>query len=102
WLRLRDRLHQFDRADVLRQSLALHEAVLQDRDRWQRTARAVIALHASSEDVFSVARRREKTVEMWHFQPEPSWKLLYVRVRRALVVHCPTGTSTNSSHSLRS
>lgn len=59
WGQLRDLLRQFDRASVIRQTLAVHEAVIQDRDHWRRTAQAVIALYKSDEDVFAVAGERE-------------------------------------------
>jgi hypothetical protein len=59
WQRLRELLRQFNRTDTLRQLLSVHEAIIHDRDQWQRTAKAVIALHASSEDVFAVAQSRE-------------------------------------------
>ena len=60
WGELRNLLRQLDRGDVLRQLLSVHEGIIRDRDRWRRTAKAVIALHASSEDVVGVARTREE------------------------------------------
>lgn len=59
WGQLRGLLQQFDRASVIRQTLAIHEAVIQDRDHWRRTALAVISLYKAAEDVFSVAGERE-------------------------------------------
>ena len=59
WEDLRTLLRLFDRADVLRRALSVHEAALQDRDHWTRTAEALIALHASSDDIFAIAQRRE-------------------------------------------
>lgn len=59
WLQLRDLLRQFDRTSVVKQVLAVHEAVINDRDRWRRTAQAVIALHGPFEDIFAVARDRD-------------------------------------------
>lgn len=50
-------LHPFDRASVIRQVLAIHEAVIQDRDHWRQTAQAIIALY--KDDVYSVATKRE-------------------------------------------
>jgi hypothetical protein len=58
WYQLRELLQQFDRASVIREVLKVHEAVIQDRDHWRRTAQAVIALYASVEDVFAVAQER--------------------------------------------
>lgn len=60
WGRLRDILRQFNRTSVIRQALAVHEAVIQDRDHWRRTAQAVIALYAPAEDVIAVAQKREQ------------------------------------------
>ncbi|MDD2685855.1 MAG: hypothetical protein PHY62_06840 [Gallionella sp.] len=59
WGQLRTQLQQFNRASVIRQTLALHEAVIQDRDHWRRTAQAIISLYKPDEDVFAVARKRE-------------------------------------------
>jgi len=52
-------LQQLDRVSVIREALGVHEAVIQDRDHWRRTAQAVLALYASEEDVFAVAQERE-------------------------------------------
>ena len=60
WGQLRDLLRQFDRTSVIRQALAVHEAVIRDRDHWRRTAQAVIALYAPAENVFDVALQREQ------------------------------------------
>lgn len=59
WNQLRELLQQFDRASVVRETLGLHEAVIQDRDQWRRTAQAVLSLYAPEEDVFAVAQERE-------------------------------------------
>ncbi len=59
WGQLRGLLQQFDRASVIRWTLAVHEAVIQDRDQWRRTAQAVIALYKPVEDIFAVAGKRE-------------------------------------------
>ena len=59
WGQLRNLLQKFDRASVIRQILEVHEAVIQDRDHWRRTAQAVIALYKPVEDVFAVAGERE-------------------------------------------
>jgi len=59
WNQLRNLLHQFDRASVIREVLRVHEAVIQDRDHWRRTAQAVLALYKPEEDVFAVAQERE-------------------------------------------
>jgi hypothetical protein len=59
WNQLRELLQQLDRASVIREALKVHEAVIQDRDHWRRTAQAVLALYAPEEDVFAVAQQRE-------------------------------------------
>ena len=59
WNQLRELLQQFDRASVAREALRVHEAALQDRDHWRRTAQAVLALYAPEEDVFAIAQKRE-------------------------------------------
>ncbi len=59
WNELRGLLHSFDRASVILQVLKVHEAAIQDRDHWHRTAQAVLALYAPKEDVFAVAQERE-------------------------------------------
>jgi Holliday junction resolvase len=59
WGQLRELLCQFDRTSVIRQALAVHEAVIRDREHWRRTAQAVIALYATAENVHAVAQKRE-------------------------------------------
>lgn len=59
WDQLRTLMQQFDRASVVRKVIEVHEAVIQDRDHWRRTAQAVLALYAPEEDVFAVAQERE-------------------------------------------
>lgn len=59
WSDLRELLRQFDRASVIREVLRVQQAVIQDRSHWSRTAKAVIALHSTAEDVFAVATERE-------------------------------------------
>ncbi len=59
WNQIRELLQQLDRASVVREALGVHEAVIQDRDHWRRTAQAVLALYAPEEDVFAVAQERE-------------------------------------------
>jgi hypothetical protein len=60
WGQLRDLLRQFDRTSVIRQALAVNEAIISDRSHWRRTAQAIIALYAPSEDVITVAQKREQ------------------------------------------
>lgn len=59
WGQLRAQLRQLDRLSVIRQLLEVHEAAIQDRDHWNRTAKAVLALYAPVEDVYAVAQARE-------------------------------------------
>ena len=59
WVRLRRRLKQYNRASVIRAALELHEAGLQDRDHWHRTARALFSLYGSTDDVHSIVQSRQ-------------------------------------------
>ena len=59
WNQIRSQLKQLDRASVIREALRVHEAIIQDRDHWRRTAQAVQALYASEEDVIAISRGRE-------------------------------------------
>lgn len=59
WNQLREELRQLDRASVIREVLRVHEAVIQDRDHWRRTAQALLSLYAPVDDVFAVAQERE-------------------------------------------
>ena len=59
WRRVGDRLRQLDRTSVIREVLQVHEAFAHDRDHWDRTARALLALYQKADDVFMVARDRE-------------------------------------------
>ena len=60
WAQLRTLLKQFDRTSVVRQTLAVNEAIFQDRDQWRRTAQAVISLYNPVENVFMIAQSREQ------------------------------------------
>ncbi|WP_419588247.1 hypothetical protein, partial [Thiolapillus sp.] len=44
---------------MIREVLRVHEAVIQNRGHWRRTAQAVLALYAPTEDVYAVAQERE-------------------------------------------
>lgn len=59
WTQLREKLQLLDRASVIRQALKVHEAAIQDRNHWRRTAQAIVSLYASTEDVYAVAQERE-------------------------------------------
>ena len=59
WRRVRDRLRQLDRTSVIREVLQVHEAFDHDRNHWDRTARALLALYQKTDDVLTVARDRE-------------------------------------------
>ena len=56
---LREQLRSLDRVSVIRRMLEVHEAVIHDRDHWRRTAQALAALYASSEDVAALSGKRE-------------------------------------------
>ena len=59
WLQLRELLRQFDRSSSHQAGSFVHEAIINDRDRWRCTARAVISLHSPYDDIFAVARERD-------------------------------------------
>ena len=59
WNQIRDLLQQLDRASVIHKVISVHEAIINDRDHWRRTAQAVEALHANEEDVVAIAQGRE-------------------------------------------
>jgi len=58
WNRLRDLLQQLDRSSVIQEAFKVFEAVLQDRDHWDRTAQAVLALYSPEDDVITIAQKR--------------------------------------------
>lgn len=51
---LRASLAQLDRREVIREMLLNHEAAEIDRDQWDRTSRAVLALHDNEDEVLAV------------------------------------------------
>ena len=57
--RLIGRLRQFDCLSVIHRTIQLHEAAVQDRVHWRRTAQAIIGLYGKSDDVHAIARERE-------------------------------------------
>ena len=57
--RLRGSLQVLDRTSVIRELLERQEAIIADRLHWNRTARAVVALHSQSGDGFSTSSERE-------------------------------------------
>ncbi len=59
WAGIRNMLRRFERTDVIRHALKVHESLLQDRDHWNRTAQAVLALYAT-DDVYAIAEDRER------------------------------------------
>jgi hypothetical protein len=59
WLRIRSRLRLLDRMTLVNQLLFISEASIYDRNSWNRTAKAIIALHHSDDDVFSISEERE-------------------------------------------
>lgn len=58
WATIRDQLRNLDRANVVFEVLGIHEAALQDRDHWRRTAGSVIALYGEDE-ALDAANERE-------------------------------------------
>ena len=59
WKQLRENLKRFDRTAVIREFLGVHEAIIQDRKHWRRTAKAALTLYSQTENVFAVAEDRE-------------------------------------------
>lgn len=59
WCQLQALLNKIDRTSAIRELIAVHEAIIQDRDHWERTAKAVLSLYKDKDDVFLVARDRE-------------------------------------------
>ena len=59
WNRLRERLRQFDRTSVIRKGIEVHEAAIQDREHWSRTAQAILALYTPTDDVHAIAQEQE-------------------------------------------
>lgn len=51
WTRIRTRLEDLDRADVIEVALRNHHAVDKDRNRWRTTAAAVLSLHPPEEGI---------------------------------------------------
>ena len=65
WKRIELRLREIDRTSLASICIANHERLLRDLDSWQRTSRAVLSLHADSDDVLKASRslkeRRDRT-----------------------------------------
>ena len=59
WNQLRDRLNNLDRISVLQAMFLAHEDIIQDRNRWRRTARAVQALYGATDDVHATVHEHE-------------------------------------------
>ena len=58
--RLRGRLQALDRTSVIRELLERQEAIIGDRQHWNQTAKAVMALHSQSEEGLIAAMQREE------------------------------------------
>ena len=56
---LKVRLSQLDRKEIITRMLLNHEAAEVDRDQWDRTSRAVLALHDDEEEVLTVIGDRQ-------------------------------------------
>ena len=56
---LRGRLQALDRTAVFRTLLERQEAIIADREHWNQTAKAVMALHSRSEEGLTAATQRE-------------------------------------------
>ena len=60
WSGIRYSLLQLDRASVIRKALIAHEDVFKDREHWNRTVKALLAIHGKDEDIVSISSNREK------------------------------------------
>ena len=58
--RLRGRLQALDRTSVIRELLERQEAIIGDRQHWNQTAKAIMALHSQSEEGLVAAMQREE------------------------------------------
>ena len=59
WKQLRKQLQRLDRTSVVREMLWVDEAIIRDRDHWRHTARALQALSAPTDDIQTIAQKRE-------------------------------------------
>ncbi|HEY3293569.1 MAG TPA: SEC-C domain-containing protein [Candidatus Nanopelagicaceae bacterium] len=57
WHRIKESLLSINRRDLILQSVQNHERLLVDSDRWSRTSRALLSLHADKSDTVGTARR---------------------------------------------
>jgi hypothetical protein len=60
WNDLKLLLSQFNRTSIIKKASIVHEAIIRDRAHWRRTAKAILSLHSSSKDVYSVVQERDK------------------------------------------
>lgn len=59
WARIKAVLSQVNRSSMLNELASLVNSIEQDRGQWNRTARAIAAIHSKHDDVIQVARERE-------------------------------------------
>ena len=59
WKRLRKLLSELNRESVISKTLKLHESLLGEREQWNRTSKALLALRGSNENVVKIAENRE-------------------------------------------
>ena len=59
WKRLQILLKKLDRKSVIVEALKVHESKLYERDQWNRTSKALLALHGSEENVVAIAESQE-------------------------------------------
>jgi hypothetical protein len=65
WIRIKTRLSEIDRVDLVSSCMLNHERLLRDLDRWKKTSRAVASLHSDPNDVLkasqSLKEKRDRT-----------------------------------------
>ena len=59
WNQLRKQLQRLDRTSVIREMLKINETIIQDREQWKNTARALQGLSEPTDDIQSIAQKRE-------------------------------------------
>ena len=65
WTRIKARLSEIDRVDLVSSCVLNHERLLRDLDRWKKTSRAVASLHSDRSDVLKASQllkeKRDRT-----------------------------------------
>ena len=59
WRHLQNLLNELDRESVIVEALKVYESILSVRGQWNRTLKALLALHGSEENVVAIAENQE-------------------------------------------